>query len=173
MSLVVSNGQQPFLIAFDESLRKLNAINDAITKNTENKRNFTGYVLTKLEELHEKIKAIVIKITEIKQKIIELQDQVGQNNNGIQEKERELADLKQQLDQLTNERNNLTTELDQVKTDANANTTRLQQQIDATETQLRDVTTKNNELETYVLVAFTPKPSALLAPVPVPTPTTK
>lgn len=150
MALVVSNRQQPFLLAFDESLRKLNDINAAITKNTENKRKFTGDVLRKLQELHEKIKGIVIKITEIKDKIIQIQGQVSQNNNGIQEKERELADLKQQLAQLTSERNNLTTELDQVKNDANANTTRLQLEINSKEEELRNVMNKNSELETTI-----------------------
>jgi archaellum component FlaC len=97
MSALVSNGQPPFLLAFDESLRKLNDINAAITKNTENKRKFTGDVLDKLQELHEKVKRIVIKITEIKQKIVALQGQINQNNSGVQAKDAEIVNLKQQI----------------------------------------------------------------------------
>jgi len=141
---VVPNEQQPFLIAFDESLRKLNDINAAISKNTENKKKFTGDVLDKLQELHEKVKRIVIRITEIKQKIVALQGQINQNNSGVQAKESEIVNLKQQLDQLTTEKNTLTTQL----SDANANITRFQQQIDKNEADLRDLTAKNAELET-------------------------
>jgi chromosome segregation ATPase len=147
-SQIQADPNRDFINAFDVSLRRLNDINAAIAKNTENKRNFTGFVLTKLQELHEKIKAIVDKIKEIKQKIIALHGQVNVNNTGVQSKDAELANLKQQLDQLTNERNNLTAQLDQVRNDANANATRLQEQINANEVQLRDCMTKSATLET-------------------------
>ena len=147
-SLVARSGTEPFLLAFEESLRKLNLINAAITKNTENKNKFTGDVLNKLKELHEKIKLIVIKITEIKQKIEALQAQVDQNTSGVQTKEAELTNLKQQLAQLTSEKNDLTSQLDQERADASANATRLQTLVDTNEAQLRDCMAKNVELET-------------------------
>jgi len=143
---IQSGRNRDFINAFDESLRRLNDINSAITQNTENKRQFTGFVLTKLQELHEKIKAIVKKIKEIKQKIIVLQGQVDENNNNVQGKDSELTRLKEQLDQLTNERNTLNTQLEQVRNDSNANATQMQQQIDAKEAQIRDLTTANAEL---------------------------
>jgi chromosome segregation ATPase len=146
MALVVPGRNRDFIIAFDESLKRLNEINTAIGKNTDNKRKFTGFVLTKLQELHEKIKVIVGKIKDIKQKIVVLQGQVNDNNNGVQAKDAELVNLKQQLDQLTTERNNLTTQLEQLRNDTNANATRMQQQIDANEAQLRDLTNANAEL---------------------------
>ena len=150
MSLVVANPgrDMSFLAAFDESLRKLNNINDVIRVNTENKRNFTGFVLTKLRELHDKIKLIVVKIKDIKQKIALLQGQVNQNNSGVQAKDAELTNLKQQLDVLTAERNDLKTQLDQLGNDAAAKENGLQTQINDLETQLRVSTARIAELET-------------------------
>jgi DNA repair exonuclease SbcCD ATPase subunit len=148
MALVIPGRNREFITAFDESLKRLNEINAAIGKNTDNKRKFTGFVLTKLQELHEKIKAIVGKIKDIKQKIVVLQGQVNQNNSGVQAKDAELINLKQQLDQLTTERTNLTTQLDQLKNDAKANETRLQDTINGKEAELRDLANRNVELET-------------------------
>jgi len=146
MSLVIPGRNRDFINAFDESLRRLNEINAAIAKNTENKRKFTGDVLSKLQALHERIKEIVGKIATIKQKIVELQGLVNQNNSGVQAKEGELNTLKQQLAVLTTERNELTTQLDQVRKDGVARETALQQQINDSEAQLRALTNTNAEL---------------------------
>jgi chromosome segregation ATPase len=146
MALVISGRNRDFINAFDESLRRLNEINAAIAKNTENKRKFSGDVLLKLQALHERIKEIVGKIARIKQKIVELQGLVIQNNSGVQAKEDELNNLKQQLAALTTERDNLTTQLDQVRNDSVAREAALQQQINDSEAQLRALTNTNAEL---------------------------
>jgi chromosome segregation ATPase len=121
-------------------------LNTSITKNSQNKQQFTGFVLTKLQEIHEKIKAIMIKIKEIKNQVDTLEGQVNQNNSGIQDKDAEIAKLTQQLQQLTSERDSLTSQLANTNNSASEKTTLLQQQIDQNEAKLRELEAQNATL---------------------------
>jgi len=143
---MATNKNTPFLNDFQNSLDRLSQLNAAITKNTENKTRFTGFVLDELEKLHAKIKAIVIKIKEIKGRLDLLEGQVTQNTNGIQSKDAEITSLKETLDRLTAERDQLTTQLNESNKNASENSTALQSKIDENEATMRVLDGEKSEL---------------------------
>jgi len=142
----MANKNTPFLDEFQKSLDKLTQLNASITKNTENKTKFTGFVLDELEKLHVKIKAIVVKIKEIKDRLDVLQGQVTQNTSGIQGKEAEINSLKERLDKLTAERDQLTTQMNESNKKTSEESTALQAKIDENEAKMRDLDGQNAAL---------------------------
>ena len=146
------NVNSEFLAKFDDSLKRLSKLNDIITKNTSNKKEFSGFVLSKLQELNKKIKEIVDKIKQIKSQLVLLQGEVNQNTSGIQNKDAEIIKLNEQLKKLTQEKNDLE-EFINTETPKNTNkNVELQKEIDEKESKLRELETKNvalnNEKET-------------------------
>lgn len=143
---MATNKNTPFLDEFQRSLDRLTQLNAAITKNTENKTRFTGFVLDELEKLHAKIKAIVIKIKEIKGRLDLLEGQVTQNTSGIQNKDSEINSLKETLDRLTAERDQLTAQLNESNKNASEKSTALQSKIDENEATMRALDGEKSEL---------------------------
>ena len=135
-----------FIRAFDESLNKLNNLKDAINQNTQNKKQFTGFVLEQLIQLHEKIKQIVAKIKEFKKQVNDLQGKVNNNDNGIRERDAKIAELTKQLQELVEEKNKLTQQLNEANQKANEKSARLQEQINQNETKLQQLQAQNTEL---------------------------
>lgn len=142
-----------FLANFEASLNKLNKLNDYITRNTNNKREFTGYVLTKLRELNEKIKLLINRFNELKAQVVALQSQINDNSSGIQGKDGEIANLKAELDRLTKERNDLKEFIDkevpkntQKNVELEQKSEALQSKIDEMENKLRALEAQNAEL---------------------------
>jgi chromosome segregation ATPase len=137
------NVNSEFLAKFDDSLRRLSKLNDMISKNTTNKKEFSAFVLSKLQELNVKIKEIVEKIKQIKSQLVLLQGSVNQNTSGIQNKDKEIADLKANLEKLTQEKKNLE---DLINNEIPKNTNKnleLQKEIDEKESKLRELESKN------------------------------
>jgi chromosome segregation ATPase len=142
-----------FLANFEASLNKLNKLNDYITRNTTNKKEFTGFVLTKLRELNEKIKLFITRFNELKAQVVTLQSQINDNSSGIQNKDGEIANLKSDLERLTKEKNDLKEFVDneipkntQKSVDLEKETKQLQNNIDAMETKMRELESENAEL---------------------------
>ena len=140
------NVNSEFLAKFDDSLRRLSKLNDIISKNTTNKKEFSAFVLSKLQELNVKIKEIVEKIKQIKSQLVLLQGSVNQNTSGIQNKDKEIAELKANLEKLTQEKKNLE---DLINNEIPKNTNKnieLQKEIDEKESKLRELESKNAAL---------------------------
>lgn len=142
-----------FLANFESSLNKLNKLNDYITRNTTNKREFTGFVLTKLRELNEKVKLFIIRFNELKAQVVTLQSQINDNSSGIQNKDGEIVNLKVELERLNKEKSDLKEFIDnelpkntQKNVDLERKSEELQVKIDEMETKLRELEAQNVEL---------------------------
>ena len=135
-----------FIRAFDESLNRLNTLKDAINKNTQSKKQFTGFVIEQLRQLHEKIKQILAKIKEFKKQVNDLQGKVNNNDNGIRERDAKIAELTKELQQLIQDREKLTKDLNEANQKANEKSARLQEQINQNETKLQQFQAQNTEL---------------------------
>jgi len=142
-----------FLANFESSLNKLNKLSDYITRNTTNKREFTGFVLTKLRELNEKVKLFIIRFNELKAQVVTLQSQINDNSSGIQNKDGEIVNLKVELERLNKEKSDLKEFIDnelpkntQKNVDLERKSEELQVKIDEMETKLRELEAQNVEL---------------------------
>lgn len=147
---MAQNMNNNFLQQFDESLNRLNQLNNTLSQNAESNTDFTTSVMKRLEGIRQKIQIIIEKISQIKIKIDTLQYEINQNNSNQRVNDEEIASLKRQLELLESEKNKMDTQLKNMIADAERNKN-LQTQLDKYEAELRSLTDENQRLNAEIV----------------------
>jgi chromosome segregation ATPase len=134
---------QNFKQNFDNSLKRLGGINEAIQANITSKQAFSKNIIAKLSEINEKVKQLGESIKSLKEQLTTLQAQSNDNTSQIGNKSKELDVLKAQITQLTEAKTNAIAELDQIKQKYTVDITEKQTLIDQCEEKFRALTVDN------------------------------
>ena len=128
---------------FDESLKRLGGINEAIQANIQSKRDFSDKIIAKLSEINEKVKQLGESIKSLKEQLNTLQAQSNDNTSQIGNKSKEVDVLKAQITQLTEAKTNAIAELDQIKQKYTVDIAQKQTLIDECEAKFIKLTDEN------------------------------
>ena len=143
--------QQDFLTNFQNSLDKLNGLNANINDNNiKNQREFNSHVVSRLQEIIQKINALGEKIKLLKNAKEALQNKVNDNNSGIADKDRQITQLTQQIKSLTEEKTNLQQQNQELTNQTSEKTKAIQTLIDEKEVQLRNLQSENDTLKSGI-----------------------
>ena len=133
-----------FLSEFQKSLDSLNQfntdLNEAITKDKQDKDDFLSYVNTELTQVNGKIKNLEAIIDKINEELNGLRNASKSNTTTVAKNDSEKALLEQELAQLKASESQLKQQIEDLKNGTNINTV-LQQQLDEKEaliTQLKE-----------------------------------
>ena len=141
---------QQFLQEFESSLNKLNQLNVLINKNAEQKQNFSIFVLKRLGEINDKVKALSSGIEELKKKLTDLTQQIETNKSGIANNDKQMQELQKQIEDLNLEKQKLIKQLSELTQTSNQKIQETQDKINAYESKIRDLTNQNETLTTQI-----------------------
>jgi chromosome segregation ATPase len=132
---------------FQTSIDTLNSLNQRIQDSLVQKQQFSTTLLDKLRDINGQIQALAGLIEQLKATVDELQGQAGTNSTSIADKDRQIGELTQQKQALEAEKQTLQQQLSQLQQQFTSEKTALQQQIDADEGQIRDLTARNTAIQ--------------------------
>lgn len=144
-----------FIKDFEQSMLKLNDLNTIFQKSAQDKKAFSGFIISKLSEINSKIKGLAEKIKQLKEQVDNLQGQVNNNLTGITDKDKQIQQLQQQLQELSNQKQELTNQLQALSTKSVDETNRMQQQIDNYEAKIRTLTAENEGIKSQLVALNT------------------
>ena len=144
-----------FIQEFEQSMLKLSDLNNIFQKSAQDKKAFSGFIVSKLGEINSKIKGLAEKIKQLKEQVDNLQGQVNNNLTGITDKDKQIQQLQQQLQELSNQKQELTNQLQALSTKSVDETNRMQQQIDNSEATIRTLTAENEGIKSQLVALNT------------------
>lgn len=139
-----------FLQQFQRNLSSLTQIKTAISKNIQDRKNFTTTIVSRLSQINEKINSLTTQIKALKTLSDQLKNQVNDNNSNIGEKQTQLDSLNSQIQRLSQEKQELTQKLQQFQEKCRNDIQSLQLQIDNKEVQIQKLNATNNSLQQRV-----------------------
>jgi len=132
-----------FLQDFQNSMNKLNGMNEVVQKSLKQKKEFSDKLVNKLKDINQKIKDLAGEINKLKANVDGLQGQVTTNSTYINDKDAQIAALKERVIALEGEKQQISQQLTNFQKQVNDEKTALQQKIDSDEEQLRKLTDEN------------------------------
>ena len=131
---------------FDESLLRLQQINNSIDENIASKQAFSRGIIGRLRDINQRIGELAGLIRGLKTQLEELQTQVATNNTGIQDRTAEIERLTAQTQQLTGERDAVQAEMAQLRQQTDTERQELQTRITGFEGEIRRLTDENTAI---------------------------
>jgi chromosome segregation ATPase len=135
-----------FLNDFENSLKKLENVNTLVNKNIENKKQFSGMILTRLTQINVRINYLAENINKLKFKVIDLQNYVDQNENVCKIKSEEQQKLQENLNAMQDEKTDLLNKFNALQTKYTDDMATKQSNIDELEETLRIAMQTNDSL---------------------------
>jgi chromosome segregation ATPase len=135
-----------FLNDFENSLKRLANVNTLVNKNIENKKLFSGMILTRLTQINARINYLAENINKLKSKVIDLQNYVYQNENDCKIKSEEQQKLQEDLKAMQDEKTDLLNKFNALQTKCTNDMATKQSKIDELEETLRTAMQTNDRL---------------------------
>jgi chromosome segregation ATPase len=136
-----------FLQDFQDSMNKLNGMNELIQNSLKQKKEFSDNLVIKLKNINQKINDLAGEINKIKATIDGLQGQTNTNSTNINDKDKQIAQLTQRINELENEKQQIAQQLTDFQQKAIDEKNTLQQQIDNSEELIRKLTEDNTAIK--------------------------
>lgn len=138
---------QQFLDDFQQKMDTLATVRRKLQASVQFKQQFTDELKTRLGGINAKVQQLTGLINDLKTKADNLQQQIGTNTSSVSDKEQEIETIKQQMANTLAEKDRVTQEFEQYKTESQNRINTLNQNIDKSEAQLRDLTQQKEQTE--------------------------
>lgn len=138
---------QQFLQDFENSMNKLNGMNEKIQNSLKQKKDFSDKLLAKLRDVNERIKGLAGQINKLKEDVATLQGQVSNNSSSITGKDAQILELTQKLNALEAEKQQISQQYTEFQRQVNDEKNALQQTINADEEKIRQLTDENTNIK--------------------------
>ena len=138
---------QQFLQDFENSMNKLNGMNEKIQNSLKQKKDFSDKLLAKLRDVNERIKGLAGQINKLKEHVNSLQGQVSNNSSDISGKDTQISELTQKLTALEAEKQQISQQYTDFQKQVNDEKNALQQKINEDEEKIRQLTDENTNIK--------------------------
>ena len=138
---------QQFLQDFENSMNKLNGMNNMIQTSIQQKKDFSSKLLDKLKAINDKIKDLAGQINKLKENVDTLQGQVSNNSTNIGDKDNQITDLTQKIAALEAEKQQISQQFTDFQKQVIDEKNGLQQKIDDCESKIRQLTDENTNIK--------------------------
>lgn len=138
---------QQFLQDFENSMNKLNGMNEKIQNSLKQKKDFSDKLLAKLRDVNERIKGLAGQINKLKEDVASLQGQVSNNSSDISGKDNQIAELTQKLNALEAEKQQISQQFADFQKQTIDEKNALQQKINEDEEKIRQLTDENTNIK--------------------------